>query len=461
MESFKERLSFSGGINVDGDVVPAFRVEIERQKYDCNAEIKFTAYLASEDVNKLDGLLRGKVSVILSGLLYKDPIVVDAFWSNFSDRRLTGTIGSFLIGGGKLSSRPIRQMIIVKFSPNDVVLSDAWHTVRNSDGTIEIAEGSDKRPPFEIDAEIGIARLSLQYDYEDSNVDEAKITAMVPVPSLLIEVNETCIDENVDALINRCTQAIEPIETMVSFLGRRQFRWNEILVLSEQKDMPVSEVRRVKDGFASKKPLARLIVPQRLDANSIDGLISNYLGLPFCEAVCHTIGYLNSYWGDGFLESSAMMSFTAFETLINGISRSEGTDLIVSDEVFKVVKRKVQSHVRDVCDSLGVGKSEKCEMYAKLGELQRSPIVPRAVTILERYEIKWNDLDLNSETLRDWLRGAYKRRSALLHSGHIENNKQAMIDTRCIHALTERLVYKLVGGNEKWIDRSAYPRVKH
>jgi hypothetical protein len=97
------------------------------------------------------------------------------------------------------------------------------------------------------------------------------------------------------------------------------------------------------------------------------------------------------------------------------------------------------------------------EMQAKLSELQRRPIVPRAVSILNRYGVRWQGLRSGDAELEGELNEAYARRSKFVHTGRIDNYADAVADADWLHTLAERLVYNLLGGKKEWLQPFAYP----
>ena len=158
------------------------------------------------------------------------------------------------------------------------------------------------------------------------------------------------------------------------------------------------------------------------------------------------------------VETHAASTFTAFETIINGISECHGIQEIVDKNEFKKIRKVVEDAIKGYCIKNDLGPEARCDLYKKVGELRFSPIIPRAAKILEEHEIYYLDI-IKDESMECWLREIYEKRSIFIHSGRIKSISDFAFDVDRLQALTERLVYKLLGGEKEWLSPMAYRHV--
>ena len=464
MFSFKENIRFNGELVTDKSSIPVFQVLIERAKYDYESDIKFTAHVLPEKIRDLDALISEDTEKFqLVGSPNEVSVVADASWSRHQEGKLTGTINSVSFREELLTAKPKKQTVVVHFSPTNIALSEIWMPVRHWTGEVKAFDDGDRREPFSISTEIGNAKFSLSYEFEDAHIKDVDTSVSIPIPTLIIEVSCENCSKDISEIIKECNNVLRPIEEIISFLGRRQTRWYEIKVLSEDfgGERPVHEARRVRRAFSSPEPMDSLVSPAKFEVESVNALICDYRESPYKEAIRYTINFLNSKWQKEFIETEITMSFTAFETLINGISEYDGSLYIVDDDVFKSFRGRLQKAVKKICNDDDFDRDVRCGFYSKLGELQLAPIVKRAIVIIESTDIGFRDLFSDISSLEEWLRSAYSRRSALIHTGKIKNFKQAIIDANKIHAITERLVYGLIGCKKEWLAPFAYRYAEH
>ena len=104
----------------------------------------------------------------------------------------------------------------------------------------------------------------------------------------------------------------------------------------------------------------------------------------------------------------------------------------------------------------GLDAGVRKRLYEKVPELQRRSLVPRVCDLVGRWNVEWRDLFPPHAALEEELREAYHRRSLLVHEGESGDWLALMRDSRRVHALTERMVYKILDVPDAWTEPRSY-----
>jgi hypothetical protein len=180
------------------------------------------------------------------------------------------------------------------------------------------------------------------------------------------------------------------------------------------------------------------------------------VGLPYSKAVFLSMAYVIHAFGDRQVESNIALGFTALETLVSAIGELDRTSYILEDDDFDPFAKAMKKAIKDYGKSQSWSSELKALLYKKLGELQRAPIIPRVVALVNSRSIEWEDLWPEGMALEPALQGEFNVRNTLIHTGFIEDPWRAIAAKYRVHALTERLLYSIIGGDPNWRDPDAY-----
>jgi hypothetical protein len=168
--------------------------------------------------------------------------------------------------------------------------------------------------------------------------------------------------------------------------------------------------------------------------------------------VLHTaMEYLVTGFDTRITEASLVSSFTALETIANGIGKVDHTDQILDRGVFAKLKKDVKSAISSHATNEGLSESLVALLFAKLGELNRPAIAPRVCALIERYKVEWKDL-WPDDPLEVGVQRMFRVRNEFVHTGHIDTTGRAYIAARRAHMIGERLVFQILGGKWEWED---------
>lgn len=458
--SFREEWRCDGYLSLGGINARSNNVYIRRTKYDHSAKITFSALFERGSTDQIAHFV-GNSGLRFSSKLYGDVALTGECLALSADgMTLEGVVRRLDIGIEPLSVKVVeRQTVQVQFTPTHMAQPAVRNLVRHWTGEIKALSEERERELMRLDTPIGRATFSQYFHWETAYVQDVHAVVQVPVPTLSVDVDDGKRTPDIGSLVNALAEYLVSFEALLSFLSRRQVRWTEIEVITEGKadlGTPVSAARHLRNNFGSREPPDPLIVPARLGPRDLDDLLKRLLASQYKGSVEVAVNYLNSRWGREFIESKLVSAFTAFETLVNGIDSMDGTDVTLSTPLFRSLRKELEREIKRFSIEHGVAEA-RAEMYTKLGELQRRPIIPRAVSILKRYRVRWNDLWTDNANLQDALNELYRRRGTFIHAGRIDNYGDAISDTERLHTLAERLVYNLVGGKTEWLHPFAYP----
>lgn len=454
---FRHQFSCDGTLSAGTVSIPVDGFSVSRTKYQTSIEIGFSTHVATQHSDKSDELFRHDPLEFRGRLYRQRDVSARCHALRVSDNKIEGTISELDIDVRQLDKSPIKQTVLVQFTPTDLALSELQTVVHDWSGEMK-AFDDEKRKPMTLDLNCGVGEFSRRYSYEDAYVDDVRATVRIPMPTLVMHINEACRTTDMNSLITSVAEQIGNVEAIISFLSRRQVRWTEIEVISKGDDQrsDIVGARRLRSTFGSGEPQYPLIRSIVLGERDLNDVLQAFVSSPYRESIEHTINYLNAHWRKDFLESDLANSFTAFETLINGIDSLDGTDSAVPPAAFKQLRTVLEQQIKDFSNVSGWDKQTRKEMYSKLAELQRRPVVPRAVSLLRHYNVDWADVWDPGSDLEEELNKAYARRSRFIHVGRIDDFREAALDAERMHTLTERLLYNLLGGKQEWIYPSAY-----
>lgn len=111
-----------------------------------------------------------------------------------------------------------------------------------------------------------------------------------------------------------------------------------------------------------------------------DGLNSMVMALhgsQYRDVLKTAMEYLVTGFDTRVAESSLVSSFTALETIANGIAKTDKTDEILDRSVFTTLKKHLKSEISGHVKKEGMPETAIPLIFAKLGELNRPAITPR------------------------------------------------------------------------------------
>lgn len=452
--AFPEHFRCAGTVTSDEISCTTDSFVISRNKYTYRTEIRFSAHVGSENRTAIRELLsKGKCRFSATSTV--GPLIADCFALAGDDNKLEGTVQWFDYASSQVPNTTTWDIAAVQFTPTDLAQPAVSNVVRYWTG--EVKGRPDDSRVMRLTTAVGDGTFSRNVAFEDAVVGDLEVDVHIPVPTLVLQLTGVLRESPASEVLDAISTTAASIEPVISFLSRRQVRWVETQLLSKREQgTQLFEVRRLRSVFGSQKPPQPLIWPARLGQDNLAQIYRNYVDSPYRESIEHAVIYLNAHWQQGFIEEQFANAFTAFETVVNGVTAVDGNDRSLSDEDFRDLKRSLAESIANFAAVNNLDNRWRGEMYARLSELGRRSIVPRALELLDRYSVPWRIMWRGGADIGSELREAYKRRSIFLHTGRIVDFDQVRADSVRVHFLAEQLVYRILGANKDWLHSFAY-----
>ena len=380
---------------------------------------------------------------------------------------MIGTAQEVWLGTEDLPHALTKQTIVADLTHTTLAIPEKSFLLKSYTGEIKAEDGLTKDDkPVALPSALGDLSLSLHYRYEEVAVGSSMSSVRIPTPTLTLVIKEACLSVSPAGIAQAFLDEIDPILRLLSFLSRRQVYWKHVQVtseLSQQGDVPteVERFERLRAGVGdeSERDHERLVNPYRL-GNHMFSLVEHLNVSPYRESLLLSMLYTVSAQNARFVETALLHAFTAWETITNGVSRVEKADKILDGTTFGKLRAELSVLIKSFVDREKVRSEIVLDLESKLGELNRLSFASRAAALLERYSVPWGDLWLPGSDLLPCLRQVAKRRNDFVHRGDIGDLTLASIDARRATVLVERLIYRIVGGDDGWLDPFAYGFVK-
>lgn len=398
---------------------------------------------------------------------------MELHWSNFPQNgqaraRVYGHASEVRFGDDSFPVMPENHFVVAYLTETDFALSEADPLQPSWTG--EIIKSERPTPPLEWDCVFGRAKLWRSHRYENARAGDAKAIVQVGRPGIEVEGPARNAQGSLRDHLDTLEAELNDLCAVLSFIGRTRVDWTEIKVTSNIRDDPSDErigygedVRRLRTARASNgaQGLDSLVNRWRCQPATLNELCINYRNLPFKESAFLAISYLLQTFQPGYLEEHVADAFTALETLVAGMAEAEGKGLTLQESEFIGLKTVLKASIKDYGKKQGLNPQQRAAIYAKLSELNRPSIVQGIGDAIQRFSVSWADLWPKNTVCSTALRDAYDRRSTLVHTGKLVNAQESYEDLGRMQALTERLLYRLLNGDEAVVPPHAFRHAVH
>lgn len=380
-----------------------------------------------------------------------------------STRSIEGIVERMDLAAEPLAFEPTQQTVTIWLTPTHVARRSYEVMIRYRSGELFERDFDTAAEPFEVPTDFCTLELSQGAHYEPVEIEGEPARLDIPFVALHGEVNTNCLSKDVPALIDGLSAQLQPLESVLSLFSRRHVRIHKYSVYSlgaDAQTMSCETVRHV-NGYSTPSPEYPLVSAQSLSRESIALTVSRLQQSPYRVPIEKALTFLLAFWQSRYIEQQVTASFTAFETLVNGIAAIDGSADTVPPEMFRPLSARVKETIKLFGKEQGLSSPVRARLYEKVGELQRVALGSSAESILQRYAVEWRDIwslesAADAQGLRREIVRAYGLRSGLLHAGDTGPISALMIDAAAIHALAERLVCKLLQVPDDWLDHTAY-----
>lgn len=445
------------GVIRQGDIgldVPGFR--LSRSKYDHGSPWRFRATVPERNaIHRFDFGSDEPFSFEGTNIYLKKIEIPRIAGPGGGPHELTGSVYEFSIGSPTIAvedSDKVEQYCTIYMTPNEILLPKRQVVAYSADGQDIFSENDNN--PLNWNSSKGVFELHSSFESEEAMTNARRARVRIPIPVANLELNK--FEKEPGILAKSILDEFEVPTRLLSFLARHHIAAVRCVVLTAGTTIEEFEFHRVRRFSMRRDHFWALTPGGRLIPESLNTMIENVERLEWKDSILSSIIYLNDVYVDGFIEQHLTNSFWALETLVNGIAEAEGSDIIMKESLFRRFRDQLKPEVTAFCKEHGIDRKRRGMIYAKLKELQRSPLIPRILEIADRYGIECRDFADSKAELNSWMKKAYRRRSLLQHRGKIENFPEVIEDYHRVHALTEKIIAKVCGVREEWIAPGAY-----
>jgi hypothetical protein len=465
--TYQEEFVFTGALRKKNAEFPIDGLMVVYKKYRYPSQITFT-FQYPEDKRDAVMWFIGRRSVEFEGwwVSHDNAFIVRRPPARLLLRMTSGTAGRILgrveemeFGDFELEAVPETQTVTVWLTPSGIPFSENLRQVRFSNGEAFPYGDIDVRPPFEVPTRYGSFSLVLGREGERADVGGVSAEVTIPSDAMYLTVAAEHKTKNVVELTRSLSTEVQDLELMLSFLSRRQVRCYRVSVFSiAEQQAAISTTERYVEAYSTRQATRELVDRRKMQPDALKTVLEEFATSPYREPIQHAISFLLGYWDSYYAENEIAAAFTAMETIVNGISEVDGESKILPDEIFENLTKDVRKAIKEFAKANGLDATTRARLYEKVGELQRPAITPRTTGLMEKYGVEWRDLwpvrTGGEPKLQSELSSAYERRSGLIHRGRVD--EELLADAASVHALAERLVFKLIGGRDEWVNYFAY-----
>lgn len=387
------------------------------------------------------------------------PLEVPYFRYTRTEReRLVGTAEEVVLQPDALAWKPASQSVIVDLSQTPLALPETGSLHLSYTGEATAGSEAHRPTPRKIPTALGEMLFALHYHYEEAVVAGVESQVRIPVPTLYFSISGGDTWEDPRELATEVQTSIYPFLRLLSFLSRHHVTWTRIFIRSrpgenERTSAIPSELERIRGWpFDTTPPERGLVNPRRMSEEDLGTLAQALDNSPLRESLLRAIQYTVAARHARYVELSMVNAFTALEALTSGFARQEGHERILGSGTFRSVKRALKRTLGDVLEGRDVRADSLALMTRKLPALNRPAISDNIVRLIEHYDIPWNDIWFPRTELRDAIRALYSVRSRFLHEAEVERPLATRVAGQRAALLTERAVYRILGGEADWLD---------
>jgi hypothetical protein len=463
----EDRHAGTGTLFRGGRAVPVASFTMSRAKYVARAPWRFAASIANDQLKEIRPIVMGE-----SGRLTFDGHTeggAQVHIPRIDSWRLRG--GAFTAEVHELmrdfpaqTDTPDGIFIAVRLTPTKLAVTelDDLSMVPHSDGRIRPFDGGSvtevATPVVEI---AGLPfRFSLRFGFDNVQVAGRDSLLRVPMPSLTCAVPPERCRGDLRVFAREIIDGTEDVLRVLSLLDRHYIRWTrlEIESSSDTADRPLissvwEKTAAIDDPDGSWGALANAY---RLPTDALGHMVESFRALPEKRAVASAIVYLTAVLDAPHLETRFTSAFTALEALVQALSEQDRSDLTIRGSSAKRLATSLRAEIRRFSAGNVVGESAIEEMMEKVAEIQRRPIVPRVAEVVTRLGVVWRDIWPYAVDLSSPLSACYGRRNRFIHRGEFPPARNAFVDSQRLHALCERMLFRLLGGDTAWLTGHEY-----
>lgn len=303
------------------------------------------------------------------------------------------------------------QYVSVYLTSTGLAVPRPWSVIKSTSGEItRIPESKiEDRPDDNLSTAAGVARLTLDYQWERVDIDGIEADLRVPVPALHLTVANDAREADPMVVMRAVDEAIADVLDVLSFLSRRYVRWTRMRFTAVQRegdrtiDYRVSKWWRTIGSSRGRSRDGLVVLPGRMPSDALDHMLRAYRRQGH-RSLRAAIVYVLAAREPVHLESRFTSAFTAVEALLTATNAPN-----------------------------------------------ERPAGKRAADMFARAAVRWDDLWPGGTELESALLTLYKRRNLFVHEGIFPDMDHAHVGTQRLVHLCERMLFALMEGDAEWL----------
>lgn len=435
---------------------------IERSKYSHAKSWKFAGHVSEADEKHLYNVLNnGSEGLRFQGVTTGGTSISlkDFRGWHREGRFISGSVREIDLNVFRIEGKPEHQYIEIYLTPTDLALPSRNCFIPYPTG--EVKGNGKLKKPLLWNADIGQFKLAEQYTYEWAEVEMRESRVQIPRDTLIHERESNNPILDIAASFDSLAEELSLVTKLLGFLGRNKVDWFGIKIFTVLEKQEISrryheaERMRTAKWFERTAEYDELVNPHWLTPGSLNRMYRKLLELPFRSALELSTLYLQESRQAGYLESNTLNAFIALETLVNGICEAEGTDRTLDTVAFRCLRKSLETSIKEYCESKEVSNDVRFSLCSALTALQHRPLIPRLLKLIRDYDVELDDIWGKKVELEESLQAIFARRGTLVHGGRLAADVTSIATLYRVQAITERLIYRMLGGEDKWISPSA------
>ena len=323
------------------------------------------------------------------------------------------------------------------------------------DGTVS---GRRERRARSIPTSLGNLRLWHGYTGDEITLGGKKASAQKSLSVVQLRLRKPKRSMDLPHLAELFEQEVDDLLPILTLFSRRHVGCDRIELFADLSEPPKviqGEVWRSAPQHQEDRWPASLVDPKALPDEAIAEAVRTLRTHPARDLLISAIYFVSEAGQGGHVPVQVLWAFTALEAVVGVIQPKDQSETI-SLKHFKTLTRALKATIKEQATTLSLSDTQRDEIYQKLGELRRRPIVRRIVEVCETLAVDWGPIFPNVQSLERALTAAFGRRNMLYHKGHMEDVGACARDARRISALAECLIFFSLGGSYEWMSSRTY-----
>ena len=445
-------------------IIDSNKIKIEGSVYLEQNQVGFNTIRAILDPTAIDDQVRR--NFIFPAQLHGtselgEEIFISKFWRTSEGHHYhpkytiewTGSAEQIYIGVGLDEIVNKNQKISIQFAIPSSALSASSPHIDHSIGKLNIQETPQVNLTWENgDYKCSLYNLFIPDRKIGNSISAINVEKKSFVSVEFVNKNQTTFKQAVFDAVD----SFEEILPLLGFLGLRRLDWYEleaavvlgkdrprVLEISARKSLNLPTVTEL---YSDTDWLYVPITKKALENKIIDLLILNLKSHKNSKALVRAIEYLLSSYEEKYLFSKLVAAYTAFETLVADLSKTNKIDTTLHGKEYVELQEYIFSYL---CTYI-LNEEQRANILQKIPELKRPPIKSTFKKLFNHQDYPLTRFMFNNSDWHLAMGQLISRRNTLVHAGEIK--QEHYLDLHRLHLLLQIWVLKLLNCPDEYVN---------